>query len=203
MAISEKSVVDGTLLAVEEINQKGGLLGRPVEAVVVDGRSDPATFAREAERLIAEEKVCTVFGCWTSASRRTVKPVFEKHDHLLIYPVQYEGLEASPNIVYTGAAPNQQIIPAVKWACAFLHKPRRFFLVGSDLRVPAHGQRHHPRRTGGAGRRGRRRGIPAAGQPGRRRRGAEGRRGQAGRDPEHHQTGTATWPSSGRCGRRA
>jgi urea transport system substrate-binding protein len=103
---------------------------------VVDGRSDPAAFAREAERLITREKVCTVFGCWTSASRRTVKPVFEKHDHLLIYPVQYEGLEASPNIVYTGAAPNQQIIPAVKWACAFLHKPKRFFLVGSDYVFP-------------------------------------------------------------------
>jgi urea transport system substrate-binding protein len=136
MAISEKSVVDGTLLAIEEINQKGGLLGRPVEAVVADGRSDPATFAREAERLLTEEKVCTVFGCWTSASRKTVKPVFEKHDHLLIYPVQYEGLEASPNIVYTGAAPNQQIIPAVRWARAFLHQPKRFFLVGSDYVFP-------------------------------------------------------------------
>jgi urea transport system substrate-binding protein len=135
MAISERPVIDATLLAIDEINEHGGLLGRPVEAVVEDGESESATFAAKAEKLIAQDKVCTVFGCWTSASRKTVLPVFEKHDHLLFYPVQYEGLEQSPNIVYTGAAPNQQIIPAVKW-CVTSLKKRKFFLVGSDYVFP-------------------------------------------------------------------
>jgi urea transport system substrate-binding protein len=135
MAISEKPVIDATLFAVEELNTKRGVLGRQVEAVVEDGASDWPTFARKAEKLISQDKVCTVFGCWTSASRKTVRPVFEKHNHLLFYPVQYEGLEQSPNIVYTGAAPNQQIIPAVKWCCSFLKK-KRLFLVGSDYVFP-------------------------------------------------------------------
>lgn len=134
MAISEKSVVDATLLAIEELNAQGGVLGKKIRPVVVDGRSDWPTFAHEAERLIVEEKVNVVFGCWTSASRKTVKPIFEKYNHLLFYPVQYEGLEQSPNIVYTGAAPNQQIIPAVKWAFDTLGK--RFFLVASDYVFP-------------------------------------------------------------------
>jgi urea transport system substrate-binding protein len=133
--ISETASVEGTLLAIEEINQQGGVLGRQIEPVVVDGKSDWPTFAREAERLITREQVCTLFGCWTSASRKSVKPVVEKHDHLLIYPMQYEGLEQSPNIVYTGAAPNQQVTPAVQWACQRLGK-RRFFLVGSDYIWP-------------------------------------------------------------------
>jgi len=134
MAISEKAVVDATLMAIEEINAKGGVLGRELKPVVVDGQSNWTTFANEAERLITEEKVSIVFGCWTSASRKTVKPVFEKHNHLLFYPVQYEGLEQSPNIVYTGAAPNQQIIPAVKWC--FDNRGKKFFLVGSDYVFP-------------------------------------------------------------------
>lgn len=134
MAMSEKSVADATLLAIDEINQQGGLLGRSIEPVVVDGRSDWPTFAEEAERLITEEQVSVVFGCWTSASRRTVKPIFEKRDHLLFYPVQYEGLEQSRNIVYTGAAPNQQILPAVKWC--FDNLGKTFFLVGSDYVFP-------------------------------------------------------------------
>lgn len=134
MAISEKSVVDATLMAIEEINDKGGILGRKIQPIVVDGKSDWKTFAKEAENLITQEKVVTVFGCWTSASRKTVKPIFENYNHLLIYPVQYEGIEASPNIVYTGAAPNQQIIPAVKWA--FDNLGTRFFLVGSDYIFP-------------------------------------------------------------------
>jgi len=91
MAISERSVIDATLLAVAELNAAGGVLGRPVEAVVEDGESDAATFAAKAEKLIAKDNVCAVFGCWTSASRKTVLPVFERHDHLLFYPVQYEG----------------------------------------------------------------------------------------------------------------
>ena len=134
MAISETSVVESTLLAIEEINKRGGLLGRRIESVVADGRSDWPTFAREAKRLITEEKVCVVFGCWTSASRKTVKPVFEKYNHLLFYPIQYEGIEQSPNIVYTGATPNQQIIPAVKWC--FENLGNKFFLVGSDYVFP-------------------------------------------------------------------
>ena len=135
MAISEKPVIDATLFAIEELNAKGGVLGRKVEAVVEDGASDWPTFAGKAEKLITEDKVCTLFGCWTSASRKTVKPVIEKHNHLLFYPVQYEGLEQSPNIIYTGAAPNQQIIPAIKWSCSFLKK-KRLFLVGSDYVFP-------------------------------------------------------------------
>ncbi|KAA5541565.1 transporter substrate-binding protein [Roseiconus nitratireducens] len=135
MSDSESPVVDAALLAIEELNEEGGLIGRPLMAVVADGRSDSAAFAREAERLILQEKVCTVFGCWTSASRKTVVPLFEKFDHLLVYPVQYEGIEESPNVIYTGATPNQQIIPAVKWAYAFEGK-RRFFLVGSDYVFP-------------------------------------------------------------------
>ncbi|GAX34955.1 urea ABC transporter substrate-binding protein [Nodularia sp. NIES-3585] len=134
MAISEKSVVDATLLAIEEINAQGGVLGRKVQPIVVDGESNWQTFAQKAEELIVQEKVVTVFGCWTSASRKTVNPVFNNYNHLLIYPVQYEGLENSPNIVYTGAAPNQQIIPAVKWS--FDNLGKRFFLVGSDYIFP-------------------------------------------------------------------
>jgi len=134
MAISEKSLVDSVLLATDEINQKGGVLGQRIEPIVVDGRSDWQVFASEAERLITQEHVVTLFGCWTSACRKTVRPVVEKYDNLLVYPLQYEGLEESPNIVYTGAAPNQQIIPAIKWSLDHLGK--RFFLIGSDYVFP-------------------------------------------------------------------
>jgi urea transport system substrate-binding protein len=135
LADSESPVVDSALLAISELNAAGGLLGRPIEAVVRDGNSDAAVFAGEARKLIEDEHVVTIFGCWSSASRRTVVPIFEEHDHLLMYPVQYEGIESSPNVIYTGAAPNQQIVPAVKWAFAFGDK-RRFFLVGSDYVFP-------------------------------------------------------------------
>ena len=134
MAISEKSLVDAVNMAVMEINDRGGITGRKIETIVADGRSDWPTFAREAERLIVEDKVSTIFGCWTSASRKSVKEIVEKHNHLLVYPLQYEGLEDSPNIIYTGAAPNQQIIPAVKWCMDHLGK--KFFLVGSDYVFP-------------------------------------------------------------------
>lgn len=134
MAISEQSVHDATLLAIEDLNAQGGVLGKRLTPIVVDGKSDWPTFAREAERLITQEHVQVVFGCWTSASRKTVRPVFERYDHLLFYPVQYEGLEQSPNIVYTGAAPNQQIIPAIKWASD--HLGTKFFLVASDYVFP-------------------------------------------------------------------
>ncbi len=135
MATSTAVVVDATLFAIEEVNQAGGVLGRPIKPVVADGRSDWPTFAKEAERLITQEQVCTIFGCWSSAGRKMVKPVVEAHDHLLLYPVQYEGLETSPCIVYLGAAPNQQILPAVEWAVNTLHK-KRFFLIGSDYVFP-------------------------------------------------------------------
>src|SRR5437867_1733360 len=134
MALSEKPVAEATLLAVEDLNARGGVLGSRVEAVTADARSDPAAFAVEAERLINQEKVAALFGCWTSASRKYVRPIVEKYNQLLFYPVQYEGLELSPNIVYAGAAPNQQIIPAVKWL--FDHLGKRFFLVGSDYVFP-------------------------------------------------------------------
>jgi urea transport system substrate-binding protein len=134
MAISEKSVAEATLMAIEEINQNGGLLGRQIEPISVDGASDWDKFASEAENLISNQKVDVVFGCWTSASRKTVKPVFEKYNHLLFYPIQYEGLEQSKNIVYTGAAPNQQILPATKWAIDNLGK--KIFIVGSDYVFP-------------------------------------------------------------------
>lgn len=134
MAISESSVVDATLLAIEEINAKGGVLGQQIEPIIRDGKSDWNIFAEEALKLIVDEQVQVVFGCWTSACRKTVKPVFESQNHLLVYPVQYEGLEASPNIIYTGSAPNQQIIPAVRWGMENLGK--RVFLVGSDYVFP-------------------------------------------------------------------
>ena len=135
IAMSSAPVVDATLMAIDEVNAAGGLLGRKVEAVVVDGKSDWNVFPREAERLITVEGVSVIFGCWTSSARRAMKPVVEANDHLLVYPLQYEGLEDSPNILHMGAAPNQQIIPAVKWSYAFLDK-RRFFLVGSDYVFP-------------------------------------------------------------------
>lgn len=134
LAISEVPVIDATLLAIEEINEQGGVLGHLIEPIVADGKSDPASFAQQAEYLITKEKVAAIFGCWTSASRKEVKPIVEKNNILLFYPVQYEGLEDSPNIVYVGAAPNQQILPAVEWA--FNNIGTRFFLVGSDYVFP-------------------------------------------------------------------
>lgn len=134
MAISEKSLVDATQLAIEEINKKGGVLGKQIEAIVEDGNSDWPTFAEKAKKLIDQDKVVVVFGCWTSASRKAVLPVFESKDHLLFYPVQYEGQECSKNIFYTGAAPNQQIEPSVEWLLK--NKGKEFFLVGSDYVFP-------------------------------------------------------------------
>ncbi len=134
MAASERAVADATLLAIDEVNQNGGLLGREIEPITADGESDEDVFARQAERLITSAGVSTLFGCWTSASRKAVLSVVEKLDHLLVYPVQYEGLESSPNILYVGAAPNQQIVPAVKWS--FDHLGKRFFIVGSDYIFP-------------------------------------------------------------------
>jgi len=135
MAVSEQGMIDAEVLVLEQINRAGGLLGRPVRWVIADGGSDWPTFARQADRLIREDQVAVIFGCWTSASRKSVLPIVEAADHLLLYPMAYEGLEQSPNIVYTGAAPNQQITPAVQW-CHDALGARRFFLVGSDYIWP-------------------------------------------------------------------
>lgn len=134
MAISETTVVDAEELAVEEINAAGGILGKKIEIVKEDGASDWPTFAEKATKLIDQDQVAVVFGCWTSASRKAVLPVFESKNHMLWYPVQYEGQECSKNIFYTGAAPNQQIEPAVDWLLK--EKGKEFFLVGSDYVFP-------------------------------------------------------------------
>jgi urea transport system substrate-binding protein len=135
MAISERSVIDAIEMAVGEINDNGGVMGRPVKTVVADGQSDERVFAAQAEKLIEEDKVATIIGCWTSASRKAVKVVVEKHQHLLIYPVSYEGMELSPNIIYAGGVPNQQVLPALKWLVGFEGK-KKWFLVGSDYVFP-------------------------------------------------------------------
>ena len=140
MAAREKPLVDALQLAIEEANAAGGIGGQKIEAVVVDCRSEPMYCAQQAERLITEEKVKALFGCWTSACRKAVKPVVEKHQHLLFYSVQYEGMEQSPNIIYTGAAPNQQVAPVVHWALETLDKrakrTKRVYLAGSDYIFP-------------------------------------------------------------------
>ncbi len=134
MEISERTVVDAELLAIEEINTAGGVLGKQIEPVIEDGASDWDVFKEKAEKLIDQDKVVTVFGCWTSASRKAVLDVFESKEHMLWYPVQYEGQECSKNIFYTGAAPNQQIEPAVEWLIE--NKSDKIFLVGSDYVFP-------------------------------------------------------------------
>jgi urea transport system substrate-binding protein len=134
MAISEKPMAEAEQLAIEEINAAGGVLGHRIKAVMADTASNADTGANKLEQLLTEEKVAAVIGCWTSACRKTVKPIIERHDGLLIYPMAYEGLEKSPNIIYTGAAPNQQVLPAVNWS--FVNLGKRFFLVGSDYIWP-------------------------------------------------------------------
>jgi urea transport system substrate-binding protein len=135
MAISETSLRDAELLAIDEINAAGGVLGRPIEAIVEDGRSRfTDIFPRKARKLLAEDKVAAVFGCWASDSRKAVLPVFEEHNGLLFYPLVYEGNESSPNVVYTGAAPNQQILPAIDWLLSPEGGSRkRFCHIGSDF----------------------------------------------------------------------
>ncbi len=134
MSFSETDVKNATILAIEEINQAGGLLGKKIVPIVEDGASDAATFAEKGIKLIDKDKVDVIFGCWTSESRKAVLPVLEQYNHLLFYPVQYEGMEASKCIVYTGAAPNQQIIPAVEWMIK--QGKKKFFLIGSDYVFP-------------------------------------------------------------------
>ncbi|MEV4421322.1 urea ABC transporter substrate-binding protein [Patulibacter sp. NPDC049589] len=135
MAISEVSVKDSELLAIEELNAKGGVLGKKIEPVIEDGASDWPTFAEKAQKLISQDKVAATFGGWTSASRKAMLPVFERNKSLLYYPVQYEGLEASPYIFYTGATTNQQIIPALEFLKE-KKKTKSIYLVGSDYVFP-------------------------------------------------------------------
>ena len=135
MSISEVSVKDATLLAINEINAAGGIMGKQIEPIIEDGASDWPTFAEKARKLIQQDQVAVVFGCWTSASRKAVLPVFEELNGLLFYPVQYEGLESSPNIFYTGAEPTQQIIPGVDFLLKEL-SAKKIYLLGSDYVFP-------------------------------------------------------------------
>ena len=135
MAISETTLKDTMLMLIEEQNKKGGLLGKQLEAVVVDPASNWPLFAEKARELIEKEKVAAVFGCWTSVSRKSVLPVFEELDNLLFYPVQYEGEESSKNVFYTGAAPNQQAIPAVDYLMNTIGV-KRWVLAGTDYVYP-------------------------------------------------------------------
>jgi urea transport system substrate-binding protein len=134
MSISETAVRDASLMAIEEINADGGVMGKQIEVVVEDGASDWPTFAEKARKLIQNDKVAVVFGGWTSASRKAMLPVFEANNGLLFYPVQYEGLETSPNIFYTGATTNQQIVPAVEYLIE--QGKEKFYLLGSDYVFP-------------------------------------------------------------------
>ncbi len=135
MAISESTLKDVMLMLIEEQNKKGGLLGKKLEAVVVDPASNWPLFAEKARELISVQKVAATFGCWTSVSRKSVLPVFEELNSILFYPVQYEGEESSKNIFYTGAAPNQQAIPAVDYL-AKEEKVERWVLAGTDYVYP-------------------------------------------------------------------
>ena len=135
MAISETTLKDTILMMIDEQNKKGGLLGKKLEAVVVDPASNWPLFAEKAQELLEKDKVAVVFGCWTSVSRKSVLPVFEKDNGLLFYPVQYEGEESSKNVFYTGAAPNQQAIPAVEYLMNEI-KVKRWVLEGTDYVYP-------------------------------------------------------------------
>src|SRR5687768_7286136 len=135
MAISETTLKDTVLMLIDEQNKKGGVLGKKLEAVVVDPASNWPLFAEKAEQLLVKDKVSVVFGCWTSVSRKSVLPVFEKNNGLLFYPVQYEGEESSKNVFYTGAAPNQQAIPAVDYLMKDVGVTR-WVLEGTDYVYP-------------------------------------------------------------------
>ncbi len=135
LSIIEKSLSDATLMAIAEINAGGGVLGRPIKPVVEDGASDPKTFNEKASRLVIQDRVSTVFGCYTSASRKAVLPVFERRRNLLMYPTYYEGFECSKNVGYTGAVPNQQLSNFIPWIIKTLGK-KKFFIVGSNYIYP-------------------------------------------------------------------
>ncbi len=137
MAISETTLKDVMLMLIEEQNKKGGLLGKKLEAVVVDPASNWPLFAEKARELITKDKVAAVFGCWTSVSRKSVLPVFKELNNILFYPVQYEGEESERNVFYTGAAPNQQAIPAVDYLMSKDGgEAKRWVLAGTDYVYP-------------------------------------------------------------------
>ncbi|MDP3811161.1 MAG: transporter substrate-binding protein, partial [Hydrogenophaga sp.] len=137
MAISETVLKDTVLMAIDEINAKGGLLGKKLEPVVVDPASNWPLFAEKTKQLITQDKVAVIFGCWTSVSRKSVLPVVEEANGLLFYPVQYEGEELSKNVFYTGAAPNQQAIPAVEYLMSKDGgSAKRWVLLGTDYVYP-------------------------------------------------------------------
>ena len=137
MAISETTLKDDMLMLIDQQNKKGGLLGKKLEAVVVDPASNWPLFAEKARELISKDKVSAVFGCWTSVSRKSVLPVFKELDSILFYPVQYEGEESEKNVFYTGAAPNQQAIPAVDYLMsADGGSVKRWVLEGTDYVYP-------------------------------------------------------------------
>ncbi len=135
MAISETGSIQAERLAIEQINESGGILGRKIEIIQEDGASDWPTFAEKARKLLVNDKVAAVFGCWTSASRKAVLPVFEKENGMLYYPTFYEGLEQSKNVIYTGQEATQQIIAGLDWL-AKTKGAKKFYLVGSDYIWP-------------------------------------------------------------------
>ena len=135
MAISETGSVQAEKLAIEQINASGGVLGRKIEFIQEDGASDWPTFAEKAKKLLVNDKVAAVFGCWTSASRKAVLPVFEQYNGMLYYPTFYEGLEESPNVIYTGQEATQQILAGIDWVVK-AKKAKTFFLLGSDYIWP-------------------------------------------------------------------
>ena len=135
MAISESGSVEAEKLAIKQINEMGGVLGRQIEIIQEDGASDWPTFAEKAKKLLVKDKVASVFGCWTSASRKAVLPVFEKENGMLYYPTFYEGLEESKNVIYTGQEATQQIIAGLDWVKE-TKDAKTFYLIGSDYIWP-------------------------------------------------------------------
>mgnify|MGYP003676709243 FL=1 len=135
MAISETGSVEAEKLAIDQINASGGVLGRKIEYIQEDGASDWPTFAEKAKKLLVENKTAAVFGCWTSASRKAVLPVFEQYNGMLYYPTFYEGLEESPNVIYTGQEATQQIIAGIDWVVRE-KGAKSFYLLGSDYIWP-------------------------------------------------------------------
>ncbi len=135
LSIVEKSLADATLMAIEEINQSGGVMGKMIKPILEDGASDPKTYNEKASKLVIRDRVPSVFGSYTSASRKAVLPVFEKRNGLYFYPTYYEGFECSKNVVYTGAVPNQQLSNFIPWIINTLGK-KKFFIVGSNYIYP-------------------------------------------------------------------
>ena len=135
LSIIEKSLNDATLMAIAEINEKGGINGRKIKPIIEDGASDPKTFNEKASKLVVRDRVVSAFACYTSASRKAVLPVFEKRKNLLFYPTYYEGFECSKNVVYTGSTPNQQLSVFIPWIINTLGK-KKFFIVGSNYIYP-------------------------------------------------------------------